>query len=137
MARAHALLLPLLLALPACEAVEPALGPAAAVQVGATMLMGRGPGEALYSLATGRDCSLANYAAERRFCAQEEVPRAPQYCTRSLGWVDCWKVSDPYGPQRGVGETPAPPPQRDRRWISLRRDAPAEPPPETPRQSGE
>lgn len=137
MARA-ARLMPLLLlpGLCACETIEPALGPAAAVQVGATMLMGRGPGEAVYSLVTGRDCSLANYAAENRFCRQEEVVRAPQYCTRSLGWVDCWTVVDPYGPQRGVADTPRPPPQQDRRWVDLRRNQP-EVPPETPRQPSE
>lgn len=113
-----------------CGAVDSAIGPVGAVQVGSTMLMGRGPVEAAYSLATGRDCSLANYAAEKRFCAQEEVARPPQYCTRSLAWVDCWTERDPYGPQRGVGDTPTPPPQRDRRWVDLRRDPPPSAPPQ-------
>lgn len=103
-----------------CTAVEPLYGPVAAVQVAATAVLGRGPVEAVYSLATGRDCSLANYAAERRFCAQEEMPRPPAYCTRSLGVVDCWEVREPYSPQAGVGQTPTPPPVRDRRWVDLR-----------------
>jgi hypothetical protein len=115
-----------LLLLAGCGA-ENALGPAAAVQIGTTAVLGRGPVEAVYSLATGRDCSLANWAAERRFCAQEEAAAAPRYCTRSLGVVDCWAVADPYGPQRGVGDTPARPALQDRRWVDLRRDEPQAP----------
>lgn len=114
------LLLAGLVALAGCSAVEPLLGPVAAAGVASTAVIGRGPGEAIYSLATGRDCSLANWAAERRFCAQEEAPRPPAYCTRSLGVVDCWEMPDPHGPQAGVGQTPAPPPQRDRRWVDPR-----------------
>jgi hypothetical protein len=111
--------------LAACGA-EPLLGPAAAVQIGTTAVLGRGPVEAAYSLATGRDCSLANWAAEKRFCAQQEAPAPPRYCTRSLGVVDCWTVVDPHGPQLGVADTPAPPAQQDRRWVDFRRPAASE-----------
>ena len=128
-----------LLALPLCLAGclnDAMLGPAAAVEVGSTMVLGRGPGSAAYSLATGRDCSLPNFAAEGRFCRQEEAPAAPRYCTRSLGVVDCWTVSDPFGPQQGVADTPRPPVMQDRRWVDLRPPqlVPAQPAPAaTPR----
>jgi hypothetical protein len=109
-----------------CETVDTSwIGPAAAVQIGTTMLIGRGPFEAAYSVLTGRDCSLANWAAEKRFCAQQEVVTRPRYCTRSLGVVDCWTVVDPFGPQQGVADTPARPPMQDRTWVSLRPDPPA------------
>jgi hypothetical protein len=112
------------------------LGPAAAVQIGSTMLIGRGPAEAVFSLLTGRDCSLPNYAAEGQLCRKEEAPAAPRYCTRSLGVVDCWTVANPYGPQRGVADTPNRPAMQYRRWIDLRPERPTEPT-ETPRQPSE
>jgi hypothetical protein len=118
-------------------AAEPLLGPAAAVQIGTTAVLGRGPVEAAYSLATGRDCSLANWAAEQRFCRQEEAPAAPRYCTRSLGVVDCWTVVDPYGPQAGVADTPRPPALQDRRWVDFRRPEPPAVVAAPPRGAGE
>lgn len=131
---------PMVLALPlslgGCLS-DASLGPAAAVQIGSTALIGRGPAEAVLSLITGRDCSLPNYAAEGQLCRKEEVPRQPRYCTRSLGWVDCWTVADPYGPQQGVADTPDRPPMQYRRWVDLRGTAPSPPPPETPRQPTE
>jgi len=99
---------------------DASLGPMAAVQIGSTALIGRGPAEAVMSLLTGRDCSLPNYAAEGQLCRKEEAPAAPRYCTRSLGWVDCWTVVDPYGPQAGVADNPRPPAMQYRRWVDLR-----------------
>jgi hypothetical protein len=133
----HRVLIPLLLpfALGGCL-TDAAIGPAAAVEIGSTMVIGRGPIAAAYSLVSGRDCSLPNYAAEGRFCRREEAPNAPRYCTRSLGWVDCWTVADPYGPQRGVADLPQPPPQQHRRWVDLRPEPPAAVT-ETPRRAGE
>ena len=129
----------ILLALPLCLGgclTDASLGPMAAVQIGSTALIGRGPAEAVLSLVTGRDCSLPNYAAEGQLCRKEEAPAAPRYCTRSLGWVDCWTVVDPYGPQPGVADNPRPPAMQYRRWVDLRAALPA-PPPETPRRATE
>jgi hypothetical protein len=127
------LLLPLVLS--GCL-TDAAIGPAAAVEIGSTMVLGRGPIAAAYSVLSGRDCSLPNYAAEGRFCRQEEAPNAPRYCTRSLGYVDCWTVVDPFGPQRGVADLPRPPPQQHRRWVDLRPERQT-PVTETPRQASE
>jgi hypothetical protein len=128
----------LLLPLPLAGCLTDAsLGPMAAVQIGSTMLIGRGPAEAVMSLVTGRDCSLPNYAAEGQFCRKEEAPAAPRYCTRSLGYVDCWTVVNPYGPQQGVADTPQRPAMQYRRWVDLRPLERAVAVTETPRQPSE
>lgn len=98
-------------------ALEPALGPVAAIEAGSNVVLGRGVVDTVYSAATGQDCSLANAAREGRYCGREDAPATARYCTRSLGTVDCWTETDPYGPQRGVADTPVPPPQQVRRWA--------------------
>jgi hypothetical protein len=98
-------------------ALEPFLGPVAAVEAGTTAVLGRGVIDSVYSAATGRDCSLANAAREGRYCAREDAATTTRYCTRSLGTVDCWTEPNPYGPQRGVADVPTPPTQQHRTWL--------------------
>lgn len=79
-------LLPLLLALPGCEAVVPL----AAVNGVSLMVTGRAVPDLVVSGLTGRDCSIAYLDARERYCRPEfEVVEQPR-CTRSLGAVDCW-----------------------------------------------
>jgi hypothetical protein len=43
------------------------------------------------SVATGRDCSVVNLDRGERYCRPQELPpEPPEFCTRSLGVVDCW-----------------------------------------------
>jgi hypothetical protein len=68
----------------------------------------RTPFDALYSLFTGRDCSLVRLDQGKTYCRPvEPEPEPPVFCTRSLGSVDCWKDPDTVpGHPRGVAEGP-------------------------------
>ena len=120
--------LSLLLLLAGCELNT---GPAAAlpvemvagVTVGSVAAIGRTPVDAVYSLVTGKDCSLVRLDEGKTYCRPiEPPPEAPPYCTRSLGVVDCWK--DPaavpnLGPDVADGPrtlTPAQEANRTRTW---------------------
>jgi hypothetical protein len=47
--------------------------------------------DAVWSVVSGRDCSLVYLDRFERYCRPEEPPpEPPRYCTRSLGTVDCW-----------------------------------------------
>src|SRR4051794_8190336 len=84
-------LLPLLL-LPACEAAVPLTAALGIAHVGAVTTIGRTLPDAIYSLASGRDCSVVRLDRGLSYCRVEELPPAPPpYCTRSLGRVDCWR----------------------------------------------
>ena len=85
--------------------------------------IGRSPLDAVYSLATGKDCSVVRLDGGKSYCRlQEPSPEAPAFCTRSLGVVDCWQ--DPASLQPlylGVGDgpdtlTPEQEANRTRRW---------------------
>ena len=104
---AFVLLLPSFVPLGAC-ALEPALGPAAAVGAASLVLTGRTPVDHVASLVTGQDCSAVRLERRLPYCAPHQGPPASQpYCTRSLGAVDCW-TAPPLGsaPQRGVADPP-------------------------------
>jgi hypothetical protein len=68
----------------------------------------RTPFDALYSLVTGRDCSVVRLDQGKTYCRPvEPEPEPPVFCTRSLGSVDCWKDPETVpGHPRGVAEGP-------------------------------
>ncbi len=84
----------------------------------------RTPVDAVVSLVTGRDCSIARMEREA-YCREDPPPRPPPYCTRSLGMADCWTRPDPFGmSQRELADgprelTPAQEANRTRRWPGL------------------
>jgi hypothetical protein len=69
----------------------------------------RTPLDAVYSLVSGKDCSLVRLDQGKTYCRPvEPPPEAPPFCTRSLGVVDCWQ-DPPDMPNRppGVADGPA------------------------------
>ena len=82
---------------------------AVGANVGSVAAIQRTPLDAAYSLLTGRDCSVVRLDEGKTYCRPvEPKPAPPEYCTRSLGVVDCWK--DPGtvpGHPRGVAEGPS------------------------------
>ena len=74
---------------------------------GSVAVMHRTPIDALWSLATGRDCSVVRLDQGKSYCKPKEPPpEPPPYCTQTLGVANCW--SDPehmpgIGPQLGDG----------------------------------
>jgi hypothetical protein len=69
----------------------------------------RTPLDAVYSLVTGKDCSLVRLGQGKTYCRPvEPPPEAPPFCTRSLGVVDCWQdAASLPGRPRGVADGPA------------------------------
>lgn len=54
-------------------------------------VFGRTSTDLLYSLISGRDCSIVRLEQGKHYCVPREGPPAPPlFCTRSLGVVDCW-----------------------------------------------
>ena len=90
------------------------------VAVGSIAVLHRSPFDAVWSLLTGRDCSVVRLDRGETWCREVEPPPAPPpYCTRSLGTVDCW--ADPKGkpPEMADGPrrlTPAQEADRLRAW---------------------
>lgn len=119
------LVIPLLLA--ACGGTpEQVLTGVGALGVGSIAIMQRSPFDALYSMASGKDCSIVRLDQGKSYCRPAEPPPdSGPYCTRSLGVVDCWR--DPAGlpghpPELGDGPralTPAQDADRTRRWPNL------------------
>jgi hypothetical protein len=76
---------------------------------GSVATIQRTPLDAVYSLVSGKDCSLVRLGQGKTYCRPvEPPPQPPAFCTRSLGVVDCWQ--DPDGlPSRpaGVADGPA------------------------------
>jgi hypothetical protein len=98
--------------LPGCGAVgapgAPLLAIPAAVEAVSLRAFGRTTGDALVSLVTGEDCSIARIGRGEAYCGQDPAPAPPPLCTRSLGAVDCWTVPPPaLPPYRGVADGPA------------------------------
>ncbi len=75
---------------------------------------------ALWSLATGQDCSAVRLDQGKSYCVPKESPPEPApYCTRSLGVADCWADAAGRPPAQGDGPntlTPAQEVDRTRRW---------------------
>jgi hypothetical protein len=87
---------------------------------GSVAVIGRTPIDAVWSLASGRDCSAVRLEQGKGYCRPvEDVPAAQPYCTRSLGVADCW--TDPTGRPAALEDgpatlTPAQEADRTRRW---------------------
>ena len=96
----------------------------AAVGIGSIAVFGRTPVDAVWSIATGRDCSIVRLEKGQSYCREPlPPPEEPPYCTRSLGRVDCWndRTAVP-GHPAGVADGPVhltPAQERDRTkgWL--------------------
>jgi hypothetical protein len=96
------------------------------IGVGSIAVIQRSPLDALYSAATGKDCSIVRLEQGKTYCRPVEPPPEPlPYCTRSLALADCWRdpASLPDHP-RDLGDIPHPltPEQeanRTRTWPPL------------------
>jgi hypothetical protein len=118
--------LPILLLLVACGlSPEQAATVGAGVSVGSIVVMQRSPLDALYSIASGRDCSIVHWEQGKSYCLPvEPPPEPPPFCSRSLGVVDCW--ADPKelpDHPRGVADgprtlTPAQDIDRTKGWLA-------------------
>ncbi len=90
------------------------------VTVGSIVVLQRSPFDALWSLVTGRDCSVVRLEQGETWCRPiEPPPQPPPYCTRSLGTVDCWTYAPTLRPGVADGPntlTPAQEANRTRRW---------------------
>ena len=95
---------------------------------GATVpVIQRSPLDALVSAASGRDCSIVYLDQRSTYCRpKERPPEPPEFCTRSLGVVDCWadpsKLPPNHPPVVADGPRALTPEQEDnrtRRWPGL------------------
>jgi hypothetical protein len=95
--RMKLILLLVLLPLAGCGAVDTvSASVTAGLTIGSIATIQRSPPDAIYSLLTGRDCSIVRLDAGKTYCRPvEPAPEPPAYCTPSLGRVDCW--ADPGG----------------------------------------
>ena len=119
--------LPILLLLVACGGTpEQIVTGVGALGIGSIAVIQRSPLDALYSVTSGRDCSIVRLEQGKSYCRPiEPPPEAPPYCTRSLGVADCWR--DPASlpnrpPELGDGPrvlTPAQEADRTRWWPNL------------------
>jgi hypothetical protein len=77
--------------------------------VGTVATIQRTPWDAVYSLVTGRDCSMVRLDRGETYCRPvEPPPEPPAFCTRSLAAVNCWQdpATVPGHPQ-GLADGPA------------------------------
>ncbi len=67
------------------------VGITAAVGAASIVLIHRTPIDALFSVISGRDCSIVYLDRLQDYCRPlDELPEPLPYCTRGLGNVDCW-----------------------------------------------
>jgi hypothetical protein len=85
--------LPILLLLAACGGTPEQVVPAAALfGIGSIAVIQRSPLDAVYSVLSGRDCSIVRLDQGKSYCRPIEPPPEPQpYCTRSLAVANCWR----------------------------------------------
>ena len=109
--------------LSACgAATAPGAGMVTIAGLATVPALGRTPPDALYSLATGRDCSLVRMERGQSYCRPTDPPwETAPICTRSLGVVDCWRKPEAFGTKlTPVADAPAPTAQQEayrlRRW---------------------
>lgn len=88
----------------------------AGAEVASFAVLQRGLLDTVYSLVTGKDCSVLNIERRGEYCRSAAVAQPVAFCTRTIGDVDCWTVANPYGPQRAVTDTPVAPPRQPVRW---------------------
>ncbi len=102
----------------------------AVVGVGANVIsvttIQRSPADAVYSLVTGKDCSIVRLDEGKTYCRPvEPPPEPPAFCTRGLGAVTCWAdpatvPGNPHGVADGpTGLTPEQEADRVRKWPGL------------------
>ena len=102
-------------------------GAAAGIAIGANVLalttIHRTIPDAVISLVSGKDCSMARLDENKSYCREPyPLPPPPPYCTQTLGEVECWR--DPQDmpdlpPQVAEGAQTLSPLQlrnRNRRW---------------------
>jgi hypothetical protein len=94
--------------------------------VGSIAVIHRSPFDALYSMVTGKDCSVVRLDEGKSYCRPvEPLPEPQPFCSRSLGVANCWQdpsalpdhpkeIAD--GPQVLTPEQEA---NRTRRWPNL------------------
>jgi hypothetical protein len=108
------LVLPLATAGCGVPAWEP-ISAVAAADVASVMVFGRSMGDIVYSAVSGRDCSVVRLDTKQTYCVPELGPPPPgEFCTQSLGNVDCWV--NPWALNdnpRPLGDEPAPTPLQD------------------------
>lgn len=119
--------LAILLLLAGCGATPEQVIPGVALfGIGTIAVLQRSPFDALYSVVSGKDCSVVRLDQGKTYCRPvEPPPESPPYCTRSLGVVDCW--FDPARlpnapPEVSAGPrvlTPEQEANRTRRWPPL------------------
>ncbi len=105
-------LLAVLLLLAGCG--PEAAGAFVGANIGSIAVFQRSPPDILFSLITGKDCSIVRLDQGKTYCALPEQARAQPFCTRSLGTVDCWVDPERLpGAYRQVGDAPAPLPAQE------------------------
>jgi len=81
---------------------------AVAASVGSIATIHRSPADAVYSFLTGRDCSIVRLDEGKSYCRPVEPrPDPPEFCTRSLGTVNCW-LNPQTVPEHPVGVADGP-----------------------------
>lgn len=85
-------------------------GCGAAIGAGAIAATGKNPVDHLYSLASGKDCSLVRKQRGLTYCVEDEVViETAVHCYPTLGEATCYRTADPYpGAQRETGGSLAP-----------------------------
>lgn len=77
-----------------CGCVTPDFLPAIVVgstTIASVAVIGRSPVDALYSLVSGKDCSVVRLDEGKSYCRPVDLPpQPPAFCTRTLGSVNCW-----------------------------------------------
>lgn len=113
----------LLLLAPGLAGCAASAGAGAAAEVASVAVLGRSLGDVVVSGVTGRDCSVVRLDKGQSYCRQTLPPPArPPYCTRTLGYVECWANPEVLpGPPREVADGPrtltaAQERNRTRRW---------------------
>jgi hypothetical protein len=62
-----------------------------AMEASSVAVFGRGVADLGVSAITGKDCSIVRLDKGQNYCApRERMPEAPQFCTATLGNVQCW-----------------------------------------------
>jgi hypothetical protein len=126
MTRLLTLVLMLLLLAGCAASPEQMATVAVGVSVGSIAVIQRSPFDAAYSVLSGKDCSVVRLDQGKSYCRPvEPPPETPPYCTRSLGFANCWQ--DPaslpdHPPSLADGPstlTPAQEADRTRRWPNL------------------
>ena len=85
-------------------------GCVAALGAGAIAATGKTPVDHVYSLASGKDCSLVRKQRGLTYCVEDElVIETALHCYPTLGEATCYRAADPYpGAQREVGSPVTP-----------------------------